>query len=305
MISPSFEMDAVMLAAWLSSWKHCICPAEMPQWQWSIKAASTVSRLSDETLLPRFGPNSMLGSFSLSHRVIYLLKSTTTSVFEFVWNLKLDKGTKLLVTPFFQWEYCRALYVYRCWEKCHVLFGIHFEQWGRFHKLYSVVSYLGETTLWSSYIWKRLHIVVDGWSISPPEGDFWLIRTGSNSMIKKVFLCACLWTCGRLCLQKLFSVWQALFLVVEQAASVSLTQMGDKDPFCWEADFFTFHVGKYGIQFHNQVSNLKKEIMDISVIGWYTCEGSMSNAVWREIKSRSRWGVPLDSSLPSLYLVLV
>lgn len=36
--------------------------------------------------------------------------------------------------------HCPVLYVYSCWEKSHLHFGVGLEQWGRFHELYSVVS---------------------------------------------------------------------------------------------------------------------------------------------------------------------
>lgn len=40
--------------------------------------------------------------------------------------------TQSSLVPYFHWKYCPGS-VYCCWGKRHLLFGVGFKQWGRFH----------------------------------------------------------------------------------------------------------------------------------------------------------------------------
>lgn len=77
--------------------------------------------------------------FFLSLWFIFMMESTTTLVFEFVRKPKLDNDTTLLgaliVVSVLSNSLCLLLL-----GKEHLHFGIGFEQWGRFHKLYSALG---------------------------------------------------------------------------------------------------------------------------------------------------------------------
>lgn len=66
--------------------------------------------------------------------------------------------------PCFHWKYC-PVSVYRCWGKRHLLFGVGFKQWGRFHELYSVVSLALGTPLWvpGCKLWMIYEVFLWAW----------------------------------------------------------------------------------------------------------------------------------------------
>lgn len=84
---------------------------------------------------------------------------------------------------YFHSKYC-PVSVYCCGGKRHLLFGVGFKQWGRFHELYSVVSLTLGTPpgvpgckLWMIY-----------------EVFLWLTGPGSSSVVRAVVcLGACVW----------------------------------------------------------------------------------------------------------------
>ncbi len=174
--------------------------------------------------------------FSLCVSFIFGMKSTATLVFECVWNAKPDNDTKLLVA-LFRVNVLSSTLCLPLLGKRHLQFGVGFEQWGRFHELYSVVSLtLGNRS--QSQLFLELTVNVDdGWSISSSEGDLWHTGTRrNNKVVKKVCMCARLW-----------SQWQHLFaesflnsdklyfqslLNSHGLLNFSLTQKNDKDHMC-------------------------------------------------------------------------
>lgn len=114
--------------------------------------------------------------------------------------------------------YCPVLCVYSFWEKCHLHFGVGFEQWGRFHELYSVVC----LTLGNRF---SVHVIFGAECKLWMTDEAFLLQketpgtfgTGSNKMVAKVYVCACLWSQWLLLFAKSFFFFfhdlTSLFLV--------------------------------------------------------------------------------------------
>lgn len=125
---------------------------------------------------------------------------------------KAAQWHKVCLLPHFQWMHCPALCVYRCWEKCHLHFGAAFEQWGRFHELYSVVS----LTLGNRSVLVilgddcKLWMMDDRCSSSPSKkkkkatGTMWMWATWWSRRCFRVSGLAS-GLCGGLCLHSLYS----------------------------------------------------------------------------------------------------
>lgn len=141
--------------------------------------------------------------------------------------------------------YCPVLYVYGCWEKCHLHFGVGFEQWGRFHELYSVVSLtLGNRSQFQLFLDCKLWMIDEVFLVLKETFGPWglgVTRWLGRCARMHVFLCVSIGllvsVAGSVCRHFFFFYNLTSFIfsccgITIGCWSVSLTQMGDKDPVC-------------------------------------------------------------------------
>lgn len=173
--------------------------------------------------------------FLLVALFIFYTKSATTLVFEFVWNAKLDNDTRLRAALFLVNVLSTPL--------CLLLLGkVPFTLWRWLRTMgqipwavFCCFPHSGNCSQSQLFLEMTVTFAEDGWNIFSSEGACWHVQTGGNTMVRKMRLCAFGFSAGSVC--RLFICHLTNFIfshcgITISCWSISLTQMGDKDPLC-------------------------------------------------------------------------